>query len=58
MPEEWIVIRTEVFRDAPGRDGFVEHTAEGDPIDTTGMDAKPDDAACKLIHDDEYPVAL
>jgi hypothetical protein len=53
-----IVIRTEVFRDgAVASKGAVEHSAKGDTVDRAGMQAKANDAARVLIHDDQYPVS-
>jgi hypothetical protein len=37
--------------------GVVEHSAKGDTVDRTGLQAKPDDPASVLIHDDQYPVS-
>ena len=53
-----VIIRTEVFWDTFGRDGSVEHPAQGNTVYITSMYAKADDAACKLIHDHKDPVAL
>jgi hypothetical protein len=33
----------------------VEHSAKGDTVDRAGLQAKPDDPASALIHDDQYP---
>jgi hypothetical protein len=41
-----------------GRDGCLEHTAEGDTIHITGMYTEADNASSELIHYDEHPVAL
>jgi hypothetical protein len=37
--------------------GAVEHPAKSDTVDGTGLDAKPQDAARELIHDDQDPVS-
>ncbi len=52
-----IVIGAEVFgcRPVPSN-GVIEHPAERDTIDHSGMDAKPNDPARVLIHDDQDPV--
>ena len=53
-----IVVGTEVFRDgAVASNGVVEHPAEGATVDCAGMQAKPNDAARVLIHDDQNPVS-
>ena len=55
---ERIVVGTEVFRDrAVASNGVIEHSAKGDTVDRAGMQAKPNDAARVLIHDDQYPVS-
>jgi hypothetical protein len=36
--------------------GAVEHPAKCDTVDRTGVDTEPQDAAGKLIHDDQDPV--
>ena len=36
---------------------MVEHPAEGATVDRAGMQAKPNEAARVLIHDDQYPVS-
>ena len=58
IQEERIVVRTGVFWNTFGIDGSVEHAAEGDSIDITGMDAKSNDTTCVLVHHHKYPVAL
>ena len=35
----------------------VKHPAKSDPVDASGMDAEPQDAARELIHDDQDPVS-
>jgi hypothetical protein len=53
-----IVVGTEVFRDgAVTSNGVVEHSAKGDTVDRAGLQAKPNDPARVLIHDDQYPVS-
>ena len=37
--------------------GVVEHSAKGNAVDDAGMQAKPNDPASVLIHDDQYPVS-
>ena len=37
--------------------GVVEHSAKGDAVDRAGLQAKPNDPASVLIHDDQYPVS-
>ena len=37
--------------------GVVEHLAKGVTVDRAGMQAKPNDPARVLIHDDQYPVS-
>jgi len=56
--EQWIMVGTEVMWGSLGGNGRVEHAAEGDTIDLTGMHTETDNAPCELIHDDEHPVAL
>jgi hypothetical protein len=57
-PKERIVIRTEVprHRTLTGN-GAMEHPAESNTVDRSGMRPKADDPACVLIHDDEDPVS-
>ena len=53
-----IMVGVEVFRDGVvASNGVVEHSAKGDTVDRTGLQAKPDDPASVLIHDDQYPVS-
>ena len=53
-----IVVGTEVFRHgAVASNGVVEHSAKGDAVDRTSMQAKPNDPTSALIHDDQYPVS-
>jgi hypothetical protein len=55
-PEQRIMIGTEPYgRTLPG-DGLVEHAAERWTVDGNGLHPKADDAAGKLIHDDQNPV--
>ena len=53
-----IVIAAEVLRHSWAASyGTIEHSAESHTIDCSGMDAKPNDPARELIHDDQDPVS-
>ena len=53
-----IVVGTEVFGNgAVASNGVVEHSAKGVTVDRAGLQAKPNDSARVLIHDDQYPVS-
>ena len=56
-PIKGIMVGAEVLGH-PGlpSNGAVEHSAEGDTIHGTGMDAEPNDPAGIFIHDDQDPV--
>ena len=57
-PKKGIMVGAEVLRHlALPSDGAIEHSAKGDTVDRAGMQAKPNDAARVLIHDDQYPVS-
>jgi hypothetical protein len=58
IPEQRVIIRTEVVWDTLGRNGLVEHATQGYTVNITGVHAKANDASRELIHDDENPVAL
>ena len=52
-----IMVAAEVLRHGPvASNGMIEHPAERDTIDHSGMDAEPNDPAGGLIHDDQDPV--
>ena len=52
------MIGAEVFRHRTvPSNGLIEHPAERDTIDHSGMDAEPNDPARVLIHDDQDPVS-
>ena len=56
-PIKRIVVGAEVLRHrAVPSNGLIEHPAESDTIDHSGMDAEPNDPARVLIHDDQDPV--
>ena len=56
-PIQRIVVGAEVLRHrSVASNGLIEHPAERDTIDHSGMDAEPDDPAGVLIHDDQDPV--
>ncbi len=40
------------------QNGGVEHAAQGDTINVTGMYTEADNAPSELIHNDKHPVAL
>jgi len=46
--EQWIIVGTEVMWGSLGGNDRVEHAAEGDTIDLTGMHAETDNAPCEL----------
>jgi hypothetical protein len=56
-PIKWIMVGAEVLRH-PGlpSNGAVEHPAECEPVNGSGMDAEPNDPAGILIHDDQDPM--
>ena len=57
-PIKGIVVGAEVLgHPALPSKGAVEHSAKCDTVDGTGMDAEPNDAAGKLIHNDQDPVS-
>ena len=57
-PIKGIVVGAEVLRHpALPLQGTVEHPAKCDPVDGTGMDAEPNDAARVLIRNDQDPVS-
>ncbi len=56
-PIKRIVVGAEVFRHRPvASNGVIEHPAECDTIDHSGLDAESNDPARVLIHDDQDPV--
>ena len=57
-PKERIMVGTHVLwhRAAPSN-GAIEHPAECNAIDNSGVDGKPNDAPRVLIHHDENPVS-
>ena len=56
-PIKRIMVGAEVFRHrAVPSNGAVEHPAECDTIDRSGLDAESNDPARVLIHDDQNPV--
>jgi hypothetical protein len=56
-PIERIIVGAKVLRHpALPSHGAIEHPAECDTIDRARMDAEPNDAARKLIHDHQHPV--
>src|SRR2546427_8715590 len=56
-PVEWIVVGSDVLRHpALPSNGAIEHPTECDTIDLSRMDARTNDPARKLIHDDQDPV--
>ena len=50
-----IVVRTQWWWVSLVGNGDIEHAAQGDGIDITGMNSKADDASCVLFHNDKYP---
>ena len=56
--KQWVMIGTEISRCALTTDGFIEHSAEGRPIDVAALNAESDNATRKLVHDRQHPVAL
>jgi len=56
-PEQRIMIGTEPRGQTLLGDGLVEHAAERWTVDCSGLHAKADYPAGKLIHDDQDPVA-
>ena len=54
-PEQWIVIRTEVFRYGLLSNRLMEHSAQRHAIDGSGVNTKSNDSAGELVHDDEHP---
>jgi hypothetical protein len=56
-PIKRIVVGAKILRHrSTASNGVIEHPAERDTIDHSGMDAKADDPASVLIHDDQDPV--
>ena len=56
-PIKRIVVGAEILRHRPmSSNGLIEHSAERDTIENSGMNAEPDDPASVLIHDDQDPV--
>ena len=54
---ERIVVGAEILRHRPvASNGLIEHTAERDAIDRSGMDAEPNNPAGVLVHEDQDPV--
>ena len=57
-PIQRIVVGTEVLWHRPvSSNGLIEHPAERDTIDHSGMDAEGDDPAGILIHDNQDPLS-
>jgi hypothetical protein len=55
--KERIVVRAEVLRHSPvASNGLIEHSAECDTVECSGLDTEPGDPAGVLIHDDQDPV--
>ena len=55
-PEQWIVIRTEVFRNGLLSNRLMEHSAQRHAIDGSGVNTKSNDAAGEWVHDDQHPM--
>ena len=55
-PEQWIVIRTEVFQNELLPNRLTEHSAQRHAIDGSGVNAKSNDSAGELVHDDQHPM--
>jgi len=56
-PIERIMIRTEILRKGGYTSNrLLEHPTKRRTIDHSPMNAKADDAACELVHDNEYPI--
>jgi hypothetical protein len=53
---ERIMIRAELFWQAVPANRSLEHAAQCYTIHDVAVNAKPDDAACKLVHDHENPM--
>ena len=56
-PIKRIVVGAEILRHrSTASNGLIEHPAERDTIDHSGMDAEPNDPPGVLIHDHQDPV--
>ena len=56
-PKKGIMVGAEVLgHPRLPSNGAVEHPAKCDTVDSSGLDAEPDDPAGILIHDDQDPV--
>ena len=53
---ERIMIRAEVFWQVVPANRSLEHAAQRHTINDAAVNAKPDDAAGKLVHDNENPM--
>ena len=51
-----VMISAEVFRWWLAGNGTIEHPAYGDAVDVCALDAEADEASCKHVHDQHYPV--
>jgi len=58
IPEQRVIVRTQVVRKTPIRDSVVEQATKDYTIDITRMQTEAYYASRELIHDYEQPVAL
>ena len=54
--KQWVVIRTNVFRNGLLSNRLMEHSAQRRTIDGSGVNTESNDSAVELIHDDKDPV--
>src|SRR6516164_5738136 len=55
-PIQRIVVRAEILRQRWPLNGSLEHQAQRRPIDSSAVNAKPDDATSELIHNHQHPM--
>ena len=56
--EQGIIITTDIFRRSGATNRMVEHSTQRWSVDGSSLYTETNDSARKLIHDDEYPMAL
>ncbi len=58
IPEQWVIVRTEVVRNTLSRNGCVEQATQGDTVHITSMHTRTNNTPRELVHDYEHPVAF
>jgi hypothetical protein len=56
-PEEWIMIGTEIpWETGHASDGLLEHATQCLTVNNANLDAKTDNPAGVMVHNDEHPM--